>query len=658
MNCLLAVIVAAEFQVQPLPPMTNAPGPLAQRALALTRREVAGMQRELKAWARDSRAKLLTDGGHTEHSIRPNTQVMIGLAVVARWGESPAEREGALADLIAMLRFVAPTHSAGPLACKGGKKWQKQWQSALWAFQAGEAAWLVWDKLDAELQQLVANMIAVEADRFVNVEPPFQIKRDTKAEENAWDAMPVALAANMFPRHPHAANWRATAMRWQLSSFLTEADAQSDRVVDGKPLRDWRLKANIHPDYTLENHDRVHPSYMACTGLNLAQEPLYWWGGQRAPESLRFNAEPIYSHLKFLTHPDGRMHFPNGQDWELHRVTVSLHAKMNVLFKDTEAAHLERISLETCERMQARTGQTLLKGEYFFPSLPGMYVADYATTFLLHLYGGEGVAPVSEEEFQRKQTGVRHFEYGQFIAQRTPAGFVSFSWGQRVMGQAIPFAKDLLGSPCEAGYVGAGVKVEKVKVELLSSGVGFQPMSPHGQQQRATGKMPVPLGNGFVVRAGLLRGDVAQEITFTSLPDGKVVYTERLTARRALTLPPLETGVIGVLNEPEWVYQPAPRHLRWQGGEWLVDGRQREPAREIVSRWINIDDRWGFAVAGADGWRYEPNTKINRGRREQRLSLLPPAKTQFAKDELIAEHTIVTSLNVSAGDTAGLQTSR
>jgi hypothetical protein len=545
--------------------------------------------------------------------------VMIGLAVVSRWGETPQERDGALADLVAMLRFVAATHSAGPLTCNDGRKWQNQWQSALWAFQAGHVAWLVWEKLDADLQSQLANMIISEADRFVGKEPPFRIKSDTKAEENAWNSMPVALAANMFPKHPHAAAWRETAMRWQLSSFLTEADVTSDRVVDGKPLRDWKLGANIHPDYTLENHDRVHPSYMACTGINLAQELIYRWGGQTVPESLRFNAEPIYAHLKFLTHPDGRMHFPNGQDWELHRLTLSFHAKMSLIFRDAEAAHLERVTLDTLEKMQARTGRTLLKDEYFFPSLPGMYVSDYATAFLLHLWHGEGVAPVTEEQFQRNQAGVRLYEHGKFIAQRTPAGFVSFSWGQRVMGQAIPFAKDLLGSPCEAGFVGAGVKVEEIKVE--------------------------PGKDRFVVRAMLSRGDIAQQITFTSLPDGKAEYTERLTARRDLKLTKLETGVIGVLNEPEWVYQQAPRKLRFAGGEWLVDGLKDEPGRDIPSRWLSIDGRWNFTVTGADGWRYEPNTKIVRGRREQRLFLLPPTKTQFTKGDLIAERTIVTSLN-------------
>ncbi len=642
---LLAAFVlgmALLARAEPLPPvvvpvLTNTPGPLAQRAFELTRHEIGAIRHDLQPWARDPRAKLLTNGKHDEHGIRPNTQVLLAFAVVARWGAKPAERDAAFADLIALLRFVAPTHSAGPLTANDGKKWQAQWQSALWAFQAGQAAWLVWDRLDAELQAQLAHMLAVEADRFLTWDPPHQVRNDTKAEENAWDSLVVALAACMLPQHPHAAAWHTAAQRWQLSSFLTEADTHSDRRVDGQPISAGKFGANIHPDFTLENHDRVHPSYMGCISLLLCQDIVYRWAGRAPPEALRYNAEPIYDHLKFLTHPDGRNHFPNGQDWELHRVSPSLHAEMNVLLGDGEAALLERDSLTTCERMQARSpdGRTLLAGEYFFPSLPGMYANAYAATFLLHLTAGEGVPPVGAADFQKRVAGVRKFAFGEFIAQRTPAGLTSFSWGRRVMGQAIPFANDLLGSPLESGFVG------KINAGKPSAAVVEQVNIVTGRAH-------------YVVAAlvGRAQGSVAQQIVFASLPEGRVIYAERLVARRAVKLTQLETGDMGVLNEPEWVYQGAPRRLHFAGGEWLVDGLKPAPARELAGNWINVDDRWGFAAAGVEGWRYDANSKIARGRREQRLCWPAPARMEFATDEVIAQRVLVVGLNETGAATA------
>lgn len=638
-----------EFKVNTVSSADWQMGPLARRAFELNRREVAALREELKPWAKDRRGRLLTDGRHTEHGIRPNTQAMIGLAVVALRSDSERERAETLADLKAMLWFVAATHSAGPLTANDDQKWRNQWQSALWAYQAGSAAWLVWDQLEPDLQWLLANLTAAEADRFVGQPPPFQIKNDTKAEENAWNSSVVALAANLLSKHPRQAVWRDTAVRWQLSSFLTQEDVVSDRVVDGKKLADWQLGANLHPDYTLENHQRVHPSYMTTFTINLGQHLLYRWGGQPSPEALDFNAAKIYAHAKFLSHPDDRLHFPNGQDWELHRLTLSLHALMNVLGKDPEAAWLERVSFETLEKMQARSasGRTLLPQEYFFPSLPSSYVDSYAKTFLLHALYGEGRDPVGESEFQQRYTGVRHFEHGKFLAQRTPGGFTSFSWGNRVMGQAIPFAKDLLGSPNELGFVGT-----------VEAAVEGGPAARRGSAaQPAIEEVRVQYSNRWfsvVARLSRARGAIEQQTAFISLPEGCAVYAERITARKALEVERLETGAIGVLNEPEWVYQDGPRRLRWEGGEAAVDGLRPTPSLAIQSPWVNLDDRWGFIGLGATAWSYDANDKPSRGRREQRLCFAPPAQKKFSAGQVIAQRTLVVKLKETASGTAAI----
>jgi hypothetical protein len=625
-------------------------GALARAALDATGKEVAALRKELRPWDKDPTAKLMSDGRHTEHGIRPNTQPMIAFAVVALWGGKQAERRESLEDLVAMLRFVAPTHSAGPVTAATGKKWQNQWQSALWAFQAGTAAWMVWDKLDPELQWLTCNLVAQEADRFVGAEPPFQIKRDTKAEENAWNSSVIALAANLLPDHPRAGFWKETAIRWQLSSFLTESDVTRNPVVDGKTIAEWGLKANIHPDYTLENHDRVHPSYMTTFTILLAQHLLYTWGGQAAPGALDFNSRHIYDHIKFLSHPDGQLHHPNGQDWELHRYYPYAHTMINVLFQDPEAALLETINFETIARMQARTptGATLLKSEYFFPSLPQAYAYFYAVAFLNHAHYGQGARPVSRAAFEKRLEGVRLYEHGQFVAHRTAGGFASFSWGNRVMGMAIPFTRDLLGTPFELGYVGQITEAG----EQAGSPQKPAPVFPIVQHVEVT-----HTNDHFAVAAILRRaGDaVEQRIGFVSLADGSVVYAEQLRALRDVSLKELQTGMIGVLNEPEAVYQDGPRKLAWAGDRRLVDGLAQTPGFPIPASWVNIDNRWGFvALPASEQWQFDANHEIRRGRREQFLFLRPPGRTRFAQNELIHRRAVVTHLDQSARETARL----
>jgi hypothetical protein len=202
-----------------------------------------------------------------------------------------------------ILRFLLPTHA----------QWKDQWQSALWATSAGQAAWLLWDDLAPRERQLAAAMICHEADRFVDARPPAQVARDTKAEENAWNSQVLALAFNMFPTHPNHARYRDAAIRWHLSSFATAHDLSRADVVDGKPLKEWLAGsgANLHDDYTLENHDRVHPDYMASTRTLLTQKLFYDWAGNAPPASINFNARNIYANLKRFSLPDGGFVYPN-----------------------------------------------------------------------------------------------------------------------------------------------------------------------------------------------------------------------------------------------------------------------------------------------------------------------------------------------------------
>jgi hypothetical protein len=51
-----------------------------------------------------------------------------------------------------------------------------------------------------------------------------------------------------------------------ISAFATPADCSSQRVVEGKPLSAWLRGANVHPDFTLENHGFVHPITWPASG--------------------------------------------------------------------------------------------------------------------------------------------------------------------------------------------------------------------------------------------------------------------------------------------------------------------------------------------------------------------------------------------------------
>lgn len=122
---------------------------------------------ELHPWEKDPAALLLTDGNHGEHGIRPNTHTAYGFAAMYRCLDASQfpehwSREECRDAAIAILRFALPTHGAGGVLCSDGKPWTSQWQSALWAYAAGRAAWLLWDELDIELKWLAARGVGLD----------------------------------------------------------------------------------------------------------------------------------------------------------------------------------------------------------------------------------------------------------------------------------------------------------------------------------------------------------------------------------------------------------------------------------------------------------------------------------------------------------------
>jgi hypothetical protein len=65
------------------------------------------------------------------------------------------------------------------------------------------------------------------------------------------------------------------------NSYSAAADSKDERMLNGRRVQDWVTTTNIHSDYTLENHNRVHPDYQSCFTLMLQNAALYRLGRDR-----------------------------------------------------------------------------------------------------------------------------------------------------------------------------------------------------------------------------------------------------------------------------------------------------------------------------------------------------------------------------------------
>lgn len=617
----LSAALDGDFRTAAAQPPAKHRGPLMRDVEPLLLQQARHLVSQLRPWAGDAHAALLPlvprKAPSSESGIRPNAHTAKGLALLVRLVPAeafPADFPPAVARerALALLRYLLRTHGAGGETCDDGKPWKNQWQSAYWAALAGEASWLLWDDLTPAERWLAARMICDEADRFVGVTPPANLLKDSKAEENAWNSQIVSLAFSMFPTHPRHALWRETAVRWIVTSFARGADLARTDVVDGRPLRDWLTGANLFDDYTLENHSRVHPDYMACTYLLSSQIPLYTWGGHTPPAALHFNVEAINTSLKRLALPDGAWIYPNGQDWGLRRNIdwFEYHAAQSVLYRDAQSAALLRANLDTMRRMAARTprGSLYLPTETKLASDDAMALELPAHAYALMAQLGEGPSPVTESQLLTQLAGRHVFESGKFAVLRTPHSIATFSWGAQVMGQILPLRRDQLLSPETRGLIGY---------------VGFPGL---------TREIPVvreisvaPLADALGVSGVLARADgaVEQRFAFLALPDGRTLYADllRLTGDARPTV--LDLGTLGVLNDPNWPAHTGTRTLVHDTGTrpFAAANAERDQPIELHSRWFNLDGL-GIVVLDASGaQRYVPSPTGAAGRLEQRFHL-------------------------------------
>ena len=288
-------------------------------------------------------------------------------AILLRFGDPEKLLPGvARGDLertaIALIQAVAQSHPAN-----GNPGAQPGWWNKHWALRIdyiyGMGAWLLWDRLDADTRLQVARVLEYDADIYNNEPAPAQLDDDTQAESNAWTSSGLAVATCMLKNHPRRAIWGERAKEWMISAYATQRDVESDRVVDGRPLRQWLKAPNLFPDYTLENHGLVHPIYLAAVSEMVQNAVPYRLAGEAVPEAVTFNADKVLDLLMVLNLPDGNHLYVQGTDYCSRNLSSFFQAGNIVPLKPDplrNACFLR--SLSSLEKMAAERPQLPLDG--------------------------------------------------------------------------------------------------------------------------------------------------------------------------------------------------------------------------------------------------------------------------------------------------------
>ncbi|MFB6960777.1 hypothetical protein ACFCYB_28125 [Streptomyces sp. NPDC056309] len=286
-------------------------------------------------------------GGVEEANIRYPAMTALTVATalqldVYQASSLPATR--ARTRLLDLIRTIAARHRSNNTDLASA--WGSVWQSALWAYYNGAAAWLMWDKLAARERAHVVNMVVSEAQRLTTGDDIYLVGRDgyqlymtsrdgtavspgdTKAEEDSWSAELLGLAAAMMPHHPDAPTWRRRNIELLLASAACPNDLTDNRTINGITPSTWLQGTNIADDGTLENHFLLHPIYMVAFDQNLYQGYAFGLAGQAAPAAALRNIDRVYHALvekEFKTSDNSTrtiytpgsadIYYPQGNDW-------------------------------------------------------------------------------------------------------------------------------------------------------------------------------------------------------------------------------------------------------------------------------------------------------------------------------------------------------
>ena len=139
-------------------------------------------------------------------------------------------------------------------------------------------------------------------------------------------------------------------------------------------------------------------------------------------------------------------------------------------------------------------------------------------------------------------------------------------------------------------------------------------------------------------------GLIRAQLEFESRSDGVWVMREELTALKDVTTRGVATGLIGILNNPTWVYERGRRTVTLDGRATDVKSLSGEVVDGTAVKRVILDDV--LVIESDDPWhvRYAGATSAERGRATDRLYLnVLPGEHKWSAGETISKYEVAVS---------------
>ena len=397
--------------------------------------------------------------GNNEQGVRHNADLSMICAFLCKYakGKVTLPQQVSWEQLEQMGRrtlvYAYSTHKANRLyPCKNNQYWgsvsnvDHSWESSLWAMSVAYSAFFQWDKLTAEQRQYIYNLLKAECNYELERSIPTGYQGDTKAEENGWECNVLAATLGLFPEDALAPQWFDRLRAFAINSYSHPFDKDDDTIIDPdynqKTIADFYVGANLYDDYTLQNHNYFHTSYLnvvaqelgeAALALKLFQTDLYQkerWQTNALMHNVGFVMDEV---LYSLALSDGELAMPNGNDWSLFLYDqITSFSTVSCFLRDPYALLLEQQALQQIARRQKTTpdGSWLLRPDVGARRM-GVEAHRVMMTWLMHhLLPTNDITPVTWNQFLTQYGETSYYPDQDVITASSSERFTCFSWSK------------------------------------------------------------------------------------------------------------------------------------------------------------------------------------------------------------------------------------
>ncbi|MDD5728417.1 MAG: hypothetical protein PHV59_07645 [Victivallales bacterium] len=556
--------------------------------------------------------------GESHHwAVQTNMNVFAALAVLAMSPDLDETAIGmsreALQDIaLKLLRYSLRTHHTGRLFCSNRKQWGHSWISAL-ALERMMPGFEAVQEILPETDKLgMRKILESESDNLLdNYSITAGISdRDNNPESNIWNGAILLRTAFCYPDTLRREEYLEKATGFFVNGISIPSDRESERIVNGKPVKAWHIGPNFTPNFSLNHHDYMNIGYMAICLSNIAILHFsFKQRGLEVPEEVYFHAEELWETLKKFTFPDGRL-LRIGGDNRIRYCYCQDYAVPTWLFAFDRYGDRDALQFES-EWFKLVDREAALNPDGGFLSGRLRNIARSSPFYYTRLEGDRAVSMAYGA----------YWRYSGMMALpdelTPPSPAPEFEWQDEFHGAAMVRDSGRIASwvwmsaQCPNGVFGSPDKSDmaewqhNLSGELVTSGLPTTKVQFH-EQQNFTGGF---VSSGYVTwtesktLGEAEQGDVFawHGIVFAALPDHATAiclqYAE--TSRRIYLHRRQGLG----LKMPNDIFNHCSREYFSAAGKSVLNGRpDKEEIISLESPWLNIDN--SLAVFNVYGDEY------------------------------------------------------